>query len=133
MTTEQKNILIAEKMGWTVIHDPFIKCDAITIKRCYTKEAVEKWRRAYPRGTPLTSKLPSYFTDLNACHEAESSKGLHYDQSWIETLTNICLRDAALSLEKTDGWDWALLCVRATAAQRAEAIGVVLKLWEAGE
>jgi hypothetical protein len=74
-------------------------------------------------------QLPDYLNDLNAMHEAEATRGFHYDQRWIESLVQIGLRECALTLDRTDGWDWALVCARSTAARRAEAFLRTLNLW----
>jgi hypothetical protein len=74
--------------------------------------------------------LPDYLNDLNAMHEAESAKDFHHNQRWIECLVDVGLRATALTLEKTNGWDWALVCARSTASQRAEAFLRTLNLWD---
>ena len=71
---------------------------------------------------------PDYFGDLNACHEME--KTLLPDLSgYGQMLTNICDEYAA-----QHGYDdlksWRTTC---GPEQRAEAFGLTLNLWEAGQ
>lgn len=109
MTQEEKRLKIAEACGWTHIE-------------------AETWTQGKPGGIygykPIRPKfdpcrrfhIPDYFGDLNACHEME--KQLTDDQ-WDK----YCDRLGG-SLRH---------CASATAAQRAEAFGLTLNLWEAGQ
>jgi len=58
---------------------------------------------------------PRYFSDLNAMHEAEGILTLSEEQLYFETL------------HETAG---NTMFYRATAAQRAEAFGKTLNLWQ---
>jgi len=108
MTPEQQRIAIAEACGFTKDWD---------------------FKRAQPCRGWCAESLPDYLNDLNAMHEAESVMDFHHDQRWIENLVQIGLRESALTLDRTDGWDWALVCARSTAAQRAEAFLKTLNIW----
>jgi hypothetical protein len=61
--------------------------------------------------------LPDYFDDLNAAHEMEEAI-----PSYMVGLYEKLLSDVS------EGFIW-----RATAAQRAEAFGIVMGLWKEGE
>jgi hypothetical protein len=71
--------------------------------------------------------LPDYFSDLNAVHELEQ-------QTWSKEWN---LRDdfcdhLALIIDPVHGYTGlkATAALQATAAQRAEALGLTLSLWE---
>lgn len=127
MTLEQQRIKLAEAFGWTQIK---------------VQSNQGKGKRQWKGGRNITgicpktgegewhSQIPDFLNDLNAVHEAEKALDMHYNQAWIEALLQVCLHDAAIRLEKTDGWDWSLLCARSTAAQRTEALLKILNLWE---
>ena len=66
---------------------------------------------------------------LDAMHEAEKVKEMHWDQRWVEAIVRIGLREAAMDYPRTDGWDWVLIVSRLSAAQRAEAFLRTLNLW----
>jgi hypothetical protein len=118
MTQEEKRIKLAEAAGWTEISD--WKAAGIN-----GKHPTESW----------VEVIPDYFNDLNAVHELEKA------------LTNEQARTYAYALYdlangfKFDGvhgtpdifeasMDGVAGMVRATAAQRAEAIGLTLSFWE---
>ena len=114
MTPEEQRIAIAEACGWRW-------------ERLWTGELHGK-----PTGEQGPFReVPDYLNDINAMHEAEAARDLHHDQRWIETLVHGGLEASGLRLDRTDGWDWALVCARATAAQRAEAFLKTLNLWKA--
>lgn len=84
MTDEQMRIAIAEACGWKLIQR--------------LQSGWHGWREQGP-----LQELPDYLNDLNAMHEAESAKGMHYDQKWCETVVNIALQEAGLGFLDTDG------------------------------
>lgn len=115
LTTEQKNILIAEKMGWGFNPD-----NPREFKRPYDQH----WRWAdYPE-----HHIPSYFTDLNAVHAAEvyTLKGTYLQNRYQAEIAEIAYSDEERATNQV-----VFNQLTATAAQRAEAIGVVLNLWKA--
>ena len=125
MTPEAQRIAIAEACGWQSPHHP----ENVAGMVGWWAQARGIWW-VTPEGKRVMIRfLPDYLNDLNAMHEAESTKDFHHDQRWIEALVEVGLRATALRLEKTDGWDWALVCARSTASQRAEAFLRTLNLW----
>lgn len=103
MNTEQKRIKIVEACGWRYLDS----------------------RPGYPRGIAkdgVTHELPDYFNDLNAMHEAEkvlTEKGVNTWWAYVDHLNR--------NNPTPFGHETA---VHATAAQRAEAFGLTLNLWE---
>lgn len=99
MTQEEKRIKIAEACGWK------------SIERLRTG-----WHGWHEQG-PL-EELPDYLYDLNAMHEAE--KVICGDDfsapGWLRYL---CTLDKVINQRRA----------HATAAQRAEALGLTLGLW----
>jgi len=127
MTQEQKRIKLAEAAGW---------------KLC--REDNKTWRT--PQQAAKNKKLlghengpwsfesngpPDYFNDLNAVHLLElkvfqdSSIQLDYSLSLIRLIKN------SSPLGKRFFSDFDL--ITATAAQRCEALGLTLGLWEAAK
>jgi hypothetical protein len=118
MTQEEKRIKLAETVGWKVHpKDRFIVIPPNS-----------------PHSVQPLSTIPDYFNDLNAVHELE--KVLTDEQARTYAYA---LYDLANGF-KFDGDPWTpdifeasmdgvVDMVRATAAQRAEALGLVLKLW----
>jgi len=117
MTQEEKRIKLAEATGW---------------KRA---GLINEWLRPSRAHIPQfhsswvgLDALPDYFNDLNAVHELElkvfqdSSIQLDYSRSLIRIIKN------SSPLGKQFFSDFDL--VTATAAQRAEALGLTLSLWE---
>ena len=117
MTQEQKRIKLAEASGW--IYDP---------QEEYSWQDPEGEGYRYPR---------DYFNDLNAVHKLWNTliKGNDEleDKLSIELLRQIGSDDPSNG-GRPNGSDatWALAS-NATAAQRAEAIGLTLSLWEASK
>ena len=66
---------------------------------------------------------------LNAMHEAEKTKEMHWDQKWVETIIDVALRESAIDSHFTNGYDWVLLVARLTPAQRAEAFLRTIGKW----
>jgi hypothetical protein len=99
MTQEEKQIKLAEAAGWIEISD---------------------WKAAGINGKhptePWVEVIPDYFNDLNAVHQLEKVIG---PIKGIELCWH--LNEMGISGE------WEILT--ATAAQRAEALGLTLNLW----
>jgi hypothetical protein len=117
LTQEQKRIKLAEFAGWRInyIDGNGLDCDVWIHpdgQQCWAKEL---------------APLPDYFNDLNAVYELElkafqdSSIQLYYSRSVIRIIKN------SAPLDKQFVSDFDL--VTATAAQRAEALGLTLNLW----
>ncbi len=107
LTQEEKRIKLAEAAGWD-------------------ESPSGKWsNNGFILPDPLNP--PDYFNDLNAVHELElkvfldSSIQLDYARSLIRIIKN------SSPLGKRFFSDFDL--VTATAAQRAEAIGLIFNLW----
>ena len=115
MTIEEKNIKICEWLGWTEIrHNP--------------KTGV--WYGIPPKTQEhqWDVVLPNHFKDLNAIFNAEQF--LTDDQEWGKQLALIAFATSDwpqfTSLELTE-------IARLPASHRAQALGLTLKLWDAGE
>jgi hypothetical protein len=102
MTIEQKRIKLAEAGGWTEISD--WKAAGIN-----GKHPTESW----------VEVIPDYFYDLNAVHELEKILTLSQFWSYADRLNAM-----------VDGSKGKDSYISATAAQRAEALGLTLKLWK---
>jgi len=116
MTQEDKRIKLAEAAGWEVIE----------LTLCNVKPD----KNGDPEIEPI-APLPDYFNDLNAVHLLElkvfqdSSIQLDYSLSLIRLIKN------SSPLGKRFFSDFDL--ITATAAQRCEALGLTLGLWEAAK
>lgn len=121
MTQDQKRIKIAEARGWT----PHDEKEVHAAARLFNPG---KWWRLPSEDTIATLELlPDCFNDLNACHEMEEVlTNDQYDVFWniLAALAN--RQHAARQLANR-------AFLSATAAQRCEAFGRTLNLWEAGE
>ncbi len=121
MKPEEQRIAIAEACGWrwVILRQQEELCDDV---------------RGYPPGVPCVGLneryVPDYLNSLDAMHEAEKAKELHWNQKWAESVVEIALREAAMEFRHTDKWDWVLLISRLSAVQRAEAFLKTLKLWK---
>lgn len=100
MTEDQKRIKIAEACGW-------------------------KSQTIGPSWHQSETKMPDYFNDLNAMHEAEKVLSNEQWADYIMAFGKIFAQDVS-----THYWSLARSLIRATAAQRAEAFGRVKGLWE---
>lgn len=110
-----KRKLIAEVCGWTLIEE----------SGCLNGQLI-----GYPPFNPIIGQkkeIPDYFWDLNDMHEAEVSKGFNkvsYDPIVSDYHGNLMTVVGDDNGERT----WcSTIC--ATAAQRAKAFGLTLKLW----
>lgn len=93
-------------------------------------EDVDQWGPIYKTPSGWMRDRPDYANDLNAMHEAEMSEEMTFNQKWIESIVEISLRESALTIESTDGWDWVAFVSRLTARQRAEAFLRTINLWK---
>jgi len=117
MTDEQKRIAIAEACGWKKTH---------TLQMGSKGKYVATYQKG--RGK-LHQKLPDYFRDLNAMHEAEKVLKTH-PLTWglyCNTLGLLCggakSDDGGIFISHKDAID-------APARLRAEAFGLTLGLWQ---
>ncbi len=109
MTTQEKNLKIAEACGWR-------HC-AIAISQGFPPNRA--WRI---NGHEGVASLPDCFDDLNAMHDAE--------QDAFQSDAVLWHRYAATLDEDYINHPYT---IGATAAQRAEAFGIVMGLWKKGE
>jgi hypothetical protein len=115
MNPEAQRIAIAEACGWTDIKP-----------HSWHPRKGELWGGR--KG--IRNMIPDYLNDLNAMHEAEKETDLHYSQKWTTTLCEVMFESTSISVAGATKWDFALLCARSTAAQRAEAFLKTLNLWK---
>jgi len=123
LTIEQKNIKIAEALGWREAFPankephPETRRGGILLPYEWVNEVTHE----------RVMSLPNQFTDLNAASEAWKALicGKEIHKTWRAYLQMICLRDAP-----TIGYNST---TNATAAQRSEATGLSLGLWKKGE
>lgn len=121
MTKEQKRIKLAEAGGLKVIDVPFIPSQTKAAGCVFTDAARTEWRKCYPNSCGVYG-VPDYFNDLNAVHELEKVLTEEQRRSYCDFTYDIACR-----IQKETGkWNWISL----PAAQRAEAIGLTLKLWK---
>jgi hypothetical protein len=75
----------------------------------------------------LVKPLPNYFNDLNAVHELEKEI---WAKEW-DLIDDFC-DHLALVIDPVHGYNGLKIkdALQATAAQRAEAIGLTLNLWK---
>jgi hypothetical protein len=121
MTQEQKRIKLAEACGLKVIDVPFIPSQTKPAGCVFTDAARTAWRKCYPNSCGVRG-IPDYFNDLNAVHELEkvlTEKGVN---TWWKYADHINRLNPTLFGRET--------AIHATAAQRCEAIGLTLGLWE---
>jgi hypothetical protein len=114
MTQEEKRIKLAEAGGWLVTD------------KGHNGYKLQGSRNGWKQGFK-PEEIPDYFNDLNAMHELEQ-------QTWSKEWN---LRDdfcdhLALIIDPVHGYRGlkATDALKATAAQRAEALGKTLSLWE---
>jgi len=117
MTQEQKQIKLAEVAGWKVHpKDRFIVIPPNS-----------------PHSVQPLSTIPDYFNDLNAVHELE--KMLLPDDAYYSQRNFYSSELGRMTgNDNSQGWkplsnDACFNILHATAAQRAEALGKILKLW----
>ena len=113
MTDEEKRIAIAEACGW----------EEVELRTFHPGVGSYLEGEGPPMGFDpnenegFYTEVPDFLNDLNAMHEAE--KALEAAEDYRGHLSTIYARE-------TGRWDLE----RATAAQRAEAFGRTLNLWE---
>lgn len=105
-TQEQKRIKIAEACGWT---------------QCRWNGAYDTLKGVPPVRPSVFRDIPDYFNDLNAMHEAEK---VLIQRGGLPSYEHF-LRLNEFT-EDNEPWYGS---IHATAAQRAEAFGLTLKLW----
>jgi len=112
MTQEEKRIKLAEAAGFTQ-EEPWLDG-----RKCWG-------HKKHPKHIGF-EEIPDYFHDLNAVHELEGAglNGGQYD-AFVFHLLEIARRDGAPDCESD-----LVCCARATATQRAEALGLTLNLWK---
>lgn len=103
---EEKRIKIAKACGWRL--------------ESFAKRGSDGGIHAKFPVYYFTHQLPDYFNDLNACHELEMSMTEEQRTEFREILSDMYEDECRLGL-----------AFHATAAHRAEAFGLTLKLWEA--
>jgi hypothetical protein len=111
MSPKQQRIAVAKVFGWEPIAEdgpPY--------------EDESWWRHPVQKTVCAESCLPDYTTDLNAIHQVEQI--LSEDDYGVFTLHLIKV------VERTTPIEYPHFIVRATAAQRAEALLRALNLWE---
>lgn len=109
LTEEQKRYNLARLCGWGI----------------QWSEAKAEYRWYSPDGLNFLSP-PDYANDLNAIHEAETFC-LPCDSDELRDKYADLLQEAVYRESEKRAW------FSATAAQRFEALGQTLELWEAGE
>lgn len=126
LTQEEKRVKIVEACGWYVIQTPEEDGAKAYSLRHPTELTLYPWHESKEE---CFQDAPNYFHDLNDIHEAEKLiKGIGVpftdDQAkeWFDHLIWVCYMDEKHTFTAC-----------ATAAQRAEAFGLTLNLWEAGE
>ena len=129
MTPEQKRIAIAEACGWRGISEQFLVGYAPWRTEPYA-DRVNACPIADLDCIPL-DPLPDYFNDLNAMHEAEKVLNGYRRTEYIVALRKIIVRDMDTQphQDPDTGTLLDIYFYGATAAQRAEAFGLTLKLW----
>lgn len=117
MKPENQRIAIAEACGWQFAnsHSPETKETAIM---CWVRPGNSFWQ---------TEKLPDYFNDLNAMHDAEMSLNPDQQKRFIEYLIEGEAHDEYCTEML---WDSSWVAAHATAAQRAEAFLRTIGKWE---
>jgi hypothetical protein len=117
MNPEKQRIAIAGACGWKLVMDN-------PLYEPYWEDP-----KGNMIGVSCGMRFPNYLNDLNAMHEAEKETDVHYSQKWTTTLCEVMFESTSISVAGATKWDFALLCARSTAAQRAEAFLKTLNLW----
>lgn len=128
LTQEEKNQRIAKACGWIVTlatRENPVEKGSFRLPN-YFGDPVNAW--THPDKDGVWIKPPNYFNDLNAMHEAEKV----LLEREIGSLFRLALHKNSDGPESMFMTVEAAMC-HATAAQRAEAFGLTLTLWEAGE
>lgn len=118
MTLEAQRIAIAEACGWTVCKEEGYE------DRGWYPDTPEYGKKT---DTTYFTRLPGYFTDLNAMHEAERALTKEQRDEWVAFMNaNFFCRGDHWPDKMHELFDLA----HATAAQRAEAFLRTLNLWQ---
>ena len=108
LTDEEKRIKVAELCGWSTLK--------ITLERGRKMMHETTGQVGYAKDV-----LPDYINDLNAMREAELvmlAQRRVFKQGWLNS--EVYTNNLGRILDCSDKEDW-ILCVTATAAQRAKA------------
>lgn len=129
MTVEDKNIKIAQKVGWRLrwqnkgggeLFDekPTSHCWPV-----WYPPNISEWYKANPDEGLEYCRPPNYFQDLNAMHEAEKVLDKNTHDSYRDNLKEICLASWLSGSHYTPFQEFS------RAQDRAEAFGKTLNLW----
>lgn len=118
LTQKQKNILIAEDQGWFVVMPPAEDGIEAYALRAPNSSVLYPWNSTKEE---CFDGGPNYFEDLNATHEAERS---------LSDEERLSFRSALAQSARDKGNGRLTEIVHATAAERAESLGLTRKLWE---
>ena len=113
LTPEQKRIAIAEACGWKQMPEPGAGPYGEYIERCWISPTGEQNVRGI--------YLPNYPADLNAMHEAESTKHMPYNTNYVWWLGRIACKARGMDPDRQDEVDLNAMAVFADAEQRADA------------
>jgi hypothetical protein len=127
LTNEEKRIKIAEACGLNPVGVPFTRPEG---DRWFTPEAAKVHHRMWPRGAAV-KVIPDYFNDLNAMRDAEVQKREDLEQDFAENLIRVV--DGVREQRHWSNFGSSMDYISASAAQRAEAFGLTLNLWQPGE
>jgi hypothetical protein len=134
MTQEQKRIKLAEAVGIQVkkfqYQIPYHGNTSIWRKgflseqdAIISREQNKPWVKSEVEPYNDLFACPDYFNDLNAVHELEKVLNEERWPQYREELRTVVLGEIQFGLE------WCKADIHATAAQRAEALGLTLNLW----
>mgnify|MGYP003656530614 CR=1 FL=1 len=125
MKQQEKRIKIAEACGWSHIETDRQFANGLTNQPndgLIGISPINKKQNLLTRNCAWI--IPDYFNDLNACHEIE--KSIPKEVFYMMNLVKVMKETGTLGVRSDKTY-------RATATQRAEAFGLTLGLWEAGE
>ncbi len=117
MTQDEKRIKLAEASGWTKVRESWTGQKKACIPNDFQR-----------------LPLPDYFNDLNAVHELEELVWIDlYRYDYNNNLDRVVRATPVKGCgSKVGPWFYeGTKARRATAAERCEAIGLTLGLWEA--
>jgi hypothetical protein len=113
MTQDEKRIKLAEAAGFTQ-EEPWLNGS-----KCWG-------HKNHPKHIGF-EEIPDYFNDLNAVHELEETLTDKQWPEYREELRTVVLGGIRLISQ------WCKADIHATAAERCEALGLTLGLWEAAK
>jgi len=123
LTQEEKRIRILIAIGWSLVN---------VYQWDESNPSVRLPKQFHVDKYGVIHNAPDMFCDLNAIHEAEKLLTETQFQTYLDWLDVSCGGELELSA-MIDGSAFGFGLVHATAAQRAEAFGLTLNLWEAGQ